>query len=376
MLAQLVRQIASLQTQYSSENTPEMAARGVLIRRDVPRALGVYRSLFTERLKTHGPHMMIEGSDGIGRKTQAPWVRIASRDLSPSATTGFYMVIHFAVAGDRCFVTVGCGATRWDNEKGDLVRVSDAELRTKVLWARGVLANTGIDCSMFADTIDIGSQHALPHSFEKATVLCQTHSVAGLSDESLVASISEALARLAVVYDHFSQLADLKPEEIAAIDVESVVNPQRRDANSRQGYGLSSPERRAVEQRAMECAREYLLGQGYSVKDVSAKCSYDFLAARESEQIKVEVKGTTSNQADAVMMTAREVSLHSSGAEKTALAIVSSITLVQRGERPQCSGGTLEFIYPWDIGRWECVPTAYIVRRRSEVSGDSVGERP
>jgi hypothetical protein len=363
MLSPLIKQIAALQTQYSSKNTPAMAARGVLIRQDLPRALGAYQPLFAERLRSHGSHMMIEGSDGIGRKTQAPWVRIASRDLSPSATTGFYMVIHFAVAGDRCFVTVGCGATQWDNDKGDLVRISDDELQAKVRWAKSILANDGTDCAAFPDTIEIGSQHSLPRSFEKATVLCRTHFVADIDDEEIVVSIAEALTLLATIYDHYSQLADLKPEEIAAIDIESVVNPQRRNATSRQGYGLSGPERKAVEERAMELARQYLDSNGYEVKDVSAGCSYDFHATRGVEEIKVEVKGTTSAQADAVMMTANEVALHSSGAEKTALIIVSGITLVERGAQAKCSGGKLEFIHPWDIGRWELVPTAFVVRR-------------
>lgn len=363
MIASIIRQIATLQTQYSSKNTPAMAARGLLIRHDLPRALGTHASAFAERLGPHGAHMKIEGSDGIGRKTQAPWVRIFSDELSPSATTGFYMVIHFAVDGGLCFVTVGCGATRWDNEKGDLVKSSDRDLSAKTDWALGVLDKVGLDHSGFTDTIAIGSEHSLPHSFEKATALCRALPVSGISDEVVVSAVSEALSFLSVIYDHYGQLSDLTPSEIATIDVEAIANPRRRNATSRQGFGLTGTERKAVEQRAMEVTHQYLTKNGYQVKDVSSTRPYDYHVNKGAGEIKVEVKGTTSESADAVLLTANEVALHSSDLETTALAIVSGIVFVQRGPQALCTGGTLEFIYPWDISQWEIIPTAFIVRR-------------
>jgi hypothetical protein len=363
VIASIIRQIATLQTQYSSENTPAMAARGLLIRHDLPRALGTHASVFAERLGAHGAHMKIEGSDGIGRKTQAPWVRIFSGELSPSATTGFYMVIHFSVNGELCFVTVGCGATRWDNEKGDLVKSSDRDLKAKVDWAVSVLDKKGLEHSTFADTIAIGSEHSLPQSFEKATALCRTLPISGITDEAVVSAVAEALSLLSVIYDHYGQLGDLTPAEIAAIDIEAIANPRRRNATSRQGFGLTGAERKAVEQRAMEVTYEYLTKNGYDVKDVSATSSYDYHVRRGVEEIKVEVKGTTSESADAVLLTAKEVALHSSALETTALAIVSGIAFEQRGPQAKCSAGTLEFICPWDISQWDVVPTAFIVRR-------------
>lgn len=363
MIAALIKQIAQLQTQYSSENTPLMAERGLLIRQHLPKALSAHANTFAERLGSHGSFLKIEGSDGIGRKTQAPWVRLFSEELSPSATTGFYVVLHFSVSGELCFVTVGCSATRWDNDKGDLVKTSDDDLKAKVDWAIGVLDKKGLDRSAFTDTISIGSEHSLPKSFEKATVLCRSLRVAEITDGEVVESISQALSFLAVIYDHYGQLSDLTPDDIATIDIEAIASPQRRDASSRQGFGLTGPERRAVELRAMEVALERLTVEGYDVEDVSATSSYDYLASREGGQIKVEVKGTTSEQADAVFMTAKEVALHSSAQETTALLIVSGISFTQRGPQAKCTGGAVEFICPWNIGQWELIPKAFIVRR-------------
>lgn len=192
-MIETIRQVAQLQLQYSSSNTPEMQLRGSLIRHSLPDALKEHWSVFAMSIGHFAQDLAIEGSDGIGRKTQAPWVRMYSEGLSPSATTGFYMVIHFSADWTRCFVTLGCGASRWDSEKGDLIRYSDDELNRKVTWARKVLADAQVDTSYFSDPIDIGSDYELPRSFKKATVLCKQHSIATLTDEAILNSISRAL---------------------------------------------------------------------------------------------------------------------------------------------------------------------------------------
>jgi len=130
-----LKRIAELQLDYSSENTPPMQERCRIIRSDLPAVLQNYRDKFEESLGRFSSGLEIEGSDGIGRKTQAPWVRLFSKDLSPSATTGYYVVIHFSVDSERCFVTIGFGATTWNSERGDLEKSSDTELERKKSWA-------------------------------------------------------------------------------------------------------------------------------------------------------------------------------------------------------------------------------------------------
>ncbi|MFN6101883.1 MAG: MrcB family domain-containing protein, partial [Burkholderiales bacterium] len=50
----------------------------------------------------------IEGSDGKGRKNESPWVRIYDPSMSPSATLGWYVVLHFSRDGTKSFL-----ATCW-----------------------------------------------------------------------------------------------------------------------------------------------------------------------------------------------------------------------------------------------------------------------
>lgn len=360
-LIQTLRGIADLQRQYSSENTPAMKRRGQLIRRELPEALREFWATFEAALGRFASDMSVEGSDGIGRKTQAPWVRIYSRELSPSATTGYYMVIHFSTDGSLCFVTVGCGGSRWDSEKGDLYFYSDTELGRKIDWARQMLKRSGKDVRYFSDQIAIGSKAALPKQFEKATILCKTHRVREAQTEDVVRSVTTALEMLKVLYERHSENSDSSTSESISAQVEGLANPNK--AGNRQGYGLTAEERKAIELRGMRVTAEFLKAKGYRITDTSAKKPFDFLAKKGDEEIKVEVKATTSPEIDAILMTKGEVDLHQNEAGFTALALVSAIQFSERGEDPQCTGGELEFIFPWDITEWALSPKAFEVKR-------------
>ncbi|MDB4497916.1 DUF3578 domain-containing protein [Gammaproteobacteria bacterium] len=358
-----IRRIAELQSKYSSKNTPAMKERGELIRSDLPESLWCFKNDFAKALGKFSADIAIEGSDGIGRKTQAPWVRIYSETLSPSATGGFYMVVHFSADGERCFVTIGCGASKWDRDKGDLIKYSDSELKAKVGWAKQVLSKANADISGFGDKISLGSHYALPKSFEKATVLCKTYAVDTVEEKHVVESVCGALQLLSIIYEAYSQRSDMLLSESVEIDLEDAVSPTKTGSGNRQGYGLSGPERKAVELCAMGITRDYLVADGFKVKDTSGNNPFDFLATKGGKRVKVEVKGTTSSIADSVMMTSNEVSLHTNEQGSTALAIVSGIVLDRSGKDPKCTGGELEYLYPWRIDDWELEPKAYLVSR-------------
>jgi hypothetical protein len=79
--------------------------------------------------------------------------------------------------------------------------------------------------------------------------------------------------------------------------------------------------------------------------------------------MKVEVKGTTSDSPDAILMTRNEVALHRAEKGDTALFIVSSIRLEREVKKLNASGGVLEAMIGWDIDEWELTTTAYRVGR-------------
>ena len=363
MITETIKRIAELQLEYSSENTPFMNERGVLIRQTLTGELRDYFDQFRPLLGGFSEDLSIEGKDGIGRKTEAPWVRLFSKELSPSATSGYYVVIHFSIDGQRCYVTIGCASTKWNNDTGDLSKHSLDELKKKTEWARDVIQKGDGPYSRFKDKITLGARAALPKSFEDATALAEMHSINQFNEESFIDSICDALRCLKLIYESTTQLGDLPNSEISESEIEAIVNPNRETSGGRQGFGLNAKEKKQVELRAMKVTEEYLLSHGYTTDDTSRNKPYDFLAQNSSESIKVEVKGTTSSNVDSITMTHNEVNLHLQEKGKTALAIVSDIKLIKRGEDPKCEGGKLEFIKGWKIDTWTTKPITYQVFR-------------
>ena len=76
-----------------------MKERGELIRQELPLKLRLLLPLLSNVFDDIFDDLAVEGRDGIGRKTEAPWVRIFSKAMSPSPREGYYLVFHFAADG-------------------------------------------------------------------------------------------------------------------------------------------------------------------------------------------------------------------------------------------------------------------------------------
>ena len=97
---------------------------------------------------------------------------------------------------------------------------------------------------------------------------------------------------------------------------------------------------------------------GYTTKDVGDQLSYDVLATKGEEIIKVEVKGTTSNGSE-VVLTRNEVKLHREDHPANALAIVRYIQLHRHDDGPTATGGELQLTMPWEVDDARLEPIAY-----------------
>ncbi|WP_322418905.1 protein NO VEIN domain-containing protein [Mesorhizobium huakuii] len=172
----------------------------------------------------------------------------------------------------------------------------------------------------------------------------------------------QAAHRLLPIYHAQAIGRDLTDADQRELEIAAVLNPLDQ-LGSRQGYGLSAPARAAVERRSMEVAAQFLRSIGYAVRDTSASNSFDFEAELGGTRIKVEVKGTTSDRADGILMTANEVELHRNERGKTALIIVSSVRLCEQRGAYSGSGGNVEWLLGWDVDEWLQEPTAFRVTR-------------
>src|SRR5205823_943668 len=81
---------------------------------------------------------------------------------------------------------------------------------------------------------------------------------------------------------------------------------RRHRSDAGQGFGLTVRERAAVEKHAMDLAIAYFSARWPTVRDVSARCSFDLLCSAAERELRVEVKGTTS-LGEHVVLTRREV---------------------------------------------------------------------
>jgi hypothetical protein len=277
--------------------------------------------------------------------------------MSPNPRDGFYVVIHFAADGSALFVTVGCGSTIWAN--GELRAVSDAELKRRTDWARAVVTEAFGTTAPFGDVIRLGARAPLPRTFEKATALARRVPVNELDESSIRDMIIGATARLRCLYEAQRIGRDRSPAEKVEIELENLSRPGRRG----QGFGLTGPERKVVEDRAMKLAREWFEEREYVVENTSLTFPFDYRVQKDGRALKVEVKGTTSDFCDAIIMTHNEVKLHREEAGSTALIIVSGIRLERGADGPVAQGGELHADIGWDIGTWDLAPVAYRVSK-------------
>ncbi|UXX82085.1 DUF3883 domain-containing protein [Roseovarius pelagicus] len=360
-MRETLRRICELQPAYSSENTPEMQKRGQLIRQKLPEEVRALQEPLARALGPFGHDFFVEGSDGIGRKTELAWTRFCSKEMSPRPTDGFYVVIHFSTDGSGVNIAVGCSSSKFHNGYSIVLPLEELDKRCE--WARGIVMEDRHSLEPFTDANDFGARAKLPKSFERACALVKKISYDDIQDDLVERHLIEAAKMLRVIYAAQRQGRELSPADQIELDILDITRPT---ANVRkgQGFGLNAKERRAVELRAMDIVENWLRSQGYNPSNTSATKPYDFLARKGDETLYVEVKGTTSDIANAIAMTHGEVALHRQEKGRTAMMIVTGIRLQKDEKHPAASGGTLEALIGWDIDEWLMEPTAFRVSRK------------
>jgi hypothetical protein len=357
----LIREVLDLQKAYSHENTEIMQRRGKIVRDMIPQWLETIKPKIVKEMGVSGSDLKFQGKDGIGRKTEVPWVRFFSESRSPSATEGWYCVLLFHAQGDGFCVSLGHGATRWEN--GGFQTRTDEELIGLVTWARNVLkGKTDSDTALLVGH-SLGSRGRLGESYERGTALSRWFDLNSLPTENqITATLCEFAEYLGIIYDagDLGRAPESSPPDLAAIQI-ALGESDGKKVNrlyAGQGYGLTYEERRAVEKRGMELAKGHLDALGFTVEDKSETHSYDYLATKGNESIFVEVKGTTCLPGK-IILSKNEVELHKANYPKNALILVHSINLNRREKPPQAHGGEVVCYFPWKLVDGGLTPLAY-----------------
>ena len=126
-----------------------------------------------------------------------------------------------------------------------------------------------------------------------------------------------------------------------------------------QGFGLSQPERVAVEKRAMDVTRQLYENSGWEVFDKSASNPYDFFATRGVEERFIEVKGTI-GEGLSIILTHGEVKHAKNNPLSSALVVVAKILVTKSGNSYVGSKGVVILQDdPWTLDDSMLEPTEY-----------------
>jgi hypothetical protein len=370
-MRQNIEQILDLQTQWESSNSLAMKLRGETIRHSLPAEI---RFEINEAVLTLPPvfhDLSVEGSDGKGRKSEVPWVRVFSAARSPSATKGWYLVYLFDAFGDAAYLSINQGTTK--PERGDLRRRPKAQLIERARWARVLLNDQAKSRRSVTDSISLPTRTSpLGKGYEYGNVVSIRYERGAIPDDAVLrADFEYMLGLLTDLYEHADSALDipgeLEPEVADAIELADFSAGKRRFG----GFRLNAAERLVIERRAVDATAGYLHFKGYQVKDVGATESYDLRARRDDEVVLVEVKGTVSIGHD-VILTRNEVALHQAEFPKNMLAVLSNIKLDRTGMTPIAAGGNLRVWKPWalDDTSLKALSYTYSVPGAAEEIGD------
>lgn len=356
-----IEQIMLLQSEYSSMNTEAMQRRGRLVRGELPECIA--HSMHELSESCGFSDLAVEGSDGMGRKTTVPWVRVFSRKRAPSATQGWYVVFLFGASGQQVYLTLMQGTTSWDG--AEFKRRPEDELRSRVTWARRVLGQNQAPLSGWTRELSLGGpRRGLGEGYELGSVVAMEYRRDSLPDDArIVRDLVQALAWLGELYrkedEGIDVPSDASPELVdMGLLLTQIAHP---DAETARRGRMSAAERLAVKQRGLAVVTESLANQGYVVGDPGKRGGYDLRAYKDGADFWVLVKATTATGGD-ILLNRSEVNAHHNVAPRDALAIVHSIELDKSVNPPTAFGGTLVFDQPWSIDESRLSALAYRYR--------------
>lgn len=356
----LIAEVLDLQEEWTDESTDEMKRRGEIIRSEIPKWLSTKAPRISRAMGRSGTDLGFRGRDGTGRKTEVPWVRVFSESRSPNPRTGWYVVLLFCADGSGAYLCLQHGATTWVN--GEFRPKPEEELGALVKWARSQL-NTAVNSERYITDVDLRAKGDLASAYERGTAYAIYYPRDAIPAERTLLEDIEAMAvLLGRLYDvqDFGREPGAEPPEVASLlaAADVISRGSSRGHSIGQGFGLSAPERQAVELHAMKIAEDMLVADGFSVKNTSKNKPYDFEATKDDQNYIVEVKGTTA-QLSSILLTVGEVRAHNREAPQNILIVVSEIDLKRGPGGIVASGGNTTKYNPWIIDEARLRPLTF-----------------
>ena len=189
MLNDSIQRVLHLQAAFSADQTEEMVERNHIVKTQIPDR--IKELLSTKPLM---PGLSANGSGGIGNNAIVPWARVFDPAYSPSAQSGWYVVLLFAGDGSAVHMSLNLGVTKISTKEIDALQSAAREkLKSS---GKDLTSNPGI-----VKEIDLsaGNNH-LARLYERGNIAAFTYESGKVPAEaSIIKDLTYLLSLLAVV---------------------------------------------------------------------------------------------------------------------------------------------------------------------------------
>jgi len=256
-----------------------------LILDEIPNSLKDWTPSFQE--------FKFQGSDGQGNILSAPWVAVFNRNITESATKGYYIVYLLSEDLQRLVLEVGFGATQFEKRFGRGKNFYEA-VDSAVVNMRLNSNHLQVDCLVNSSTrtnkekvhLDTSGDFRLK-AYEHCAIYSLTYQTSSLpSDEDLKRDYLEYLSLydrmansllLAEVDDYVLETVELPKTTEALETIDFIIRPKKRvtkvsDGSRGSGYRRSKKSDkvgRLGEEFIFEYEKERLIANGFP--DLAAK---------------------------------------------------------------------------------------------------------
>lgn len=191
MLNDSIQRVLELQKKFSADQTDEMVQRNQVVKTAIPDRI---KELLRENPSFSG--LSANGSGGIGNNAIVPWARVFDPAHSPSAQSGWYVVLLFAGDGSAVHMSLNLGVTK----------ISTKEIASFQVAAREKLETSGTDLNSnprIAKVIDLSAgNNQLARLYERGNLAAFTYEMDQIpAEQSIVSDLTYLLSLLVVVQD-------------------------------------------------------------------------------------------------------------------------------------------------------------------------------
>ena len=184
-----------------SESTSKSGAKIRIVKQDHD----IYNLVRTQWLEAISKNInlnkyTVESLVGLGNISAAPWLTIMDKSITESATEGFYVVYLFSRSAKKLYLSIGIGATQFQEIYGItnecLDKISIARNQFQNLFQKYKPANTIDKIDLLEDDLDFeealkGSGRNLVSCYERGTNFSKEYNIDQINDEILAKDLNE-----------------------------------------------------------------------------------------------------------------------------------------------------------------------------------------